>query len=59
MAEFAVVLISQNILDFARLTDNLHIIIIPYQLTKFQAFSSNNFLDILLTSLKCPIFKGP
>ena len=32
--------------------DNLPII--PYQLTKFQAPSSNSFLDTLLTILKCP-----
>ena len=32
-------------------------LIIPYQLTKFQVPSSNNFLDILLTSLKCPNFQ--
>ena len=34
-----------------------NLLIIPYQLTKFQALSSNNFRDILLTSLKCPNFK--
>ena len=29
-------------------------LIIPYQLTKFQAPNSNSFWDILPTSLKCP-----
>ena len=33
------------------------ILIIPYQLTKFQAPSSNSFRDILLTSLKCQNFQ--
>ena len=33
--------------------------IIPYELTKFQVPISNTFQDILLTSLKCPNFKGP
>ena len=31
-----------------------NLLVIPYQLTKFQAPSSNSFWDILLTSLKCP-----
>ena len=31
-----------------------NLLIIPYQLTKFQAPSSNKFWDMLLTSLKCP-----
>ena len=31
-----------------------NLLIIPYQLTMFQAPSSNNFREILLTSLKCP-----
>ena len=30
---------------------------IPYQLTKFQAPSSNTFWDRSLTSLKCPNFQ--
>ena len=38
-----------------RLTGNLHIIL--YQLTKFQAPSSNSFPGILLTSSKCPNFQ--
>ena len=37
---------------FKRLSDNL--LIIPYQRTKFQVPTSNNFREILLTSLKCP-----
>ena len=50
------VVIPQKILDFAQtLTGNL--LIIPYQLTKFQVPSSNTFRDILLTSLKCPNFQ--
>ena len=34
-----------------------NLLIIPYQLTKFQAPSSNSFRDILLTSLKCQNFQ--
>ena len=40
---------------FKILSGNL--LIIPYQLIKFQAPSSYNFRDILLTSLKCPNFQ--
>ena len=51
MAEFAVSYFHKKFWTLLkRLTGNLHII--PYQLTMFQAPSSNNFRDILLTSLK-------
>ena len=34
-----------------------NLLIIPYQLTKFQAPSSYSFSDNLLKSLKCPNFQ--
>ena len=34
-----------------------NVLIIPYQLTKFQAPTSNSFWDILPTSLKRPNFQ--
>ena len=40
---------------FCNLIRNL--LIIPYQLIKFQAPCSNTFRDTLLTSLKCPNFQ--
>ena len=56
MAEFAVSYLHKKFWTLLkRLTGNLHII--PYQLTKFQVPSSNNFRDILLTSLKWPNFQ--
>ena len=39
---------------FYRICSNVNqVLIIAYQLTKFQAPSSNSFQEILLTSLKC------
>ena len=56
MAKFAVAKFHKKFWTLLKcLTCNLHII--PYQLTKFQATSSNSFRDILLTSLKCPNFQ--
>ena len=47
---------SEKYNDFFRIW-SANLLIICYQLTKFQAPSSNSFRDILLTSLKYPNFQ--
>ena len=48
---------SKKIRWFFKKIESGNLLIIPYQLAKFQAPSSNTFRDILLKILKCPKFQ--
>ena len=45
---------SENIWRNLFKSKSVNLLILPNQLTKFQAPSSNSFRDILLTNVKCP-----
>ena len=50
---------SKQLGDFFFLIEADNLLIIPYQLTKFQVPCSNAFRDISLTSLNAQIVNGP